>query len=91
MQQSRRPQRGSKYRPLADFLARRRRANVRVTFTEIEEILGFPLPDNPQVDSSWWRTTNAAHVRMWQANGWEARLLVRERAVIFTRIVPHEG
>src|SRR4051812_1979705 len=42
--------RPTKCQPIADFLAAQHRDIVRVIFTEIETLLGFPLPENAQVD-----------------------------------------
>lgn len=44
----------SKYAPLASFLRRQKRAEVDLTFRDIERIVGGILPKAAAVDA-WWR------------------------------------
>lgn len=44
----------AKYAPLASFLRRQKRAEVNLTFRDIERIVGGILPKAAAVDG-WWR------------------------------------
>jgi hypothetical protein len=57
----------SKYDPLSRWLTRRISKRVPATFTEIEEILGFPLPPAARKRRPWWANDRKNHV---QAKAW---------------------
>jgi hypothetical protein len=54
-----------KYAPLERYLAASGKNTVELTFQEIEDILGFKLPDSAYKHSPWW--SNGGHS---QANAW---------------------
>ena len=43
----------SKYKPLADYLSISGKDKVKLTFNEIEKILGFKLPDSARKYSAF--------------------------------------
>jgi len=57
----------SKYDPLADALAETAENRRRITFAEIERILGAPLPPTARKDNAWWANNANGHS---QARGW---------------------
>ena len=57
-----------KYDPLARYLEQIDRRAIRLTFSRIEEILGFPLPASAHKYAEWW----ANHLGNSQAAGWMA-------------------
>lgn len=63
-----------KYRPLYDYLSQKTDDIVHMTFTEIEDILGFSLPASFQRHPSFWaNNTNGQHhhCRAWLDAGYK--------------------
>jgi hypothetical protein len=61
----------SKYQPLADHLAAYSGNVWPATFSEIEAVLGFPLPKAARGQSAWWSNeSHASHTRAWTGPGW---------------------
>jgi hypothetical protein len=62
----------SKYDPLQARLARERAARVRLTFKEIESVVGFPLPESARRYAQWWANVGGSHVQAeaWMGAGW---------------------
>lgn len=62
------PGRRSRYVPLRDYLANRDDHEVKLSFAQIEELVG-PLPDSARSHRAWW--SNSSHVaRAWRDVGW---------------------
>ena len=47
------------YRPLHKYLDDRFADTVVLTFSQIEDILGFTLPDAARVEQEWWADADA--------------------------------
>lgn len=64
----------SKYDPLRSALERERASSVPMSFRDIEEILGFPLPRSARQYQPWWANTGGSHVhaQSWLKAGWRA-------------------
>lgn len=75
----------TKYQPLVDHVAAQAEGRVTLSFTAIEAIVGGPLPETMQVDTSLWNKADKALVWRLQDLGWRARLDRRNRCVHFTR------
>lgn len=60
----------SKYDPLADWLNKQNMSVITLTFTEIEEILGFPLCKSAHTYSVWWGETHVQAVA-WKSAGYK--------------------
>jgi hypothetical protein len=62
----------SKYDPLAAFLKEAHGRDVRMTFAEIENILGFPLPASKR-HPAWWSNsaTNNTMTEVWLSAGYK--------------------
>ncbi len=78
-----------KYAPLAAFLRRQKRAEVDLTFRDIERIVGGILPKAAAVDG-WWRADPEGslmpqHIAFADA-GFVAEPRTREETVRFVRI-----
>jgi hypothetical protein len=58
----------SKYDPLFRYLSRLSDP-ADVTFTDVEEILGFPLPKSARRYAAWWSNSGGTHV---QSQAWAA-------------------
>ncbi|WP_426615753.1 DUF7662 domain-containing protein [Bradyrhizobium sp. McL0616] len=80
----------SAYDPLRRKLESMRGQAVRLTFSEIEEILGRPLPASASKFSAWWgneSSRKAGHTQAmaWLDAGFKARVSLKQRAVEFHR------
>ena len=78
----------AKYTPLASFLRRQKRAEVDLTFRDIERIVGGILPKAAAVDG-WWRADPSAplmpqHIAFADA-GFVAEPQMRSEIVRFVR------
>ena len=59
-----------KYQSLYQYLENRYANTVVLTFAQIEDLLGFTLPDSARVDQEWWANndpndTPQPHSRSW--------------------------
>lgn len=81
----------SKYSPLASHLEALAASEVRLTFKEIEEILGDSLPASAHKFKAWW-ANQAAHpshpwATEWMEAGWMSDgLCLSEEWVRFKRV-----
>jgi HNH endonuclease len=79
------------YKSLADYLSHSVPDHVRLTFHEVEQILGFSLPDSARKYSAWWSNsrTKDSHTwaHLWLDAGWEKESLnLAEKWVTFRRV-----
>jgi hypothetical protein len=65
----------SKYEPLQQFLASVGGTVHRMSFREIEQILGFKLPKSAYEHEAWWsnNATGHSHARAWMKFGWRTQ------------------
>lgn len=80
-----------KYAPLYRHLSARTGPRWRVSFSELEAILGFELPDSARLYRPWWsnqkRGAGHSHALAWQAAGWKTREVDLEaEALVFSRV-----
>jgi len=79
----------SSYKPLADFLARKRGDQWDATFADVEQALGRPLPQSAYRYNAWWANqTGPGHSQThgWRSVGWRtAKLDLERRRVRFER------
>ena len=81
----------SKYEPLPQFLASAPGSVKRLSFTEIEGILGFKLPKSAYEHEAWWSNngTGHSHARAWLNAGWRTQEIdLSGRKVTFHRLRP---
>ena len=68
------PQRGDgeagEYRLLYKYLRDRFSDRLVLTFGQIEDLLGFPLPVAARAEREWWGTTPAVADRSKQSEAW---------------------
>lgn len=79
----------AKYDPLYEYLKSREQGYWRASMTEIEKILGSPLPPSAKRQQSWWsNVSNSTHVQAaaWMNAGWETSDVVPGGKVTFTRV-----
>ena len=80
----------SKYSPLSDYLARQTATVVKLSFAEVEALLGAPLARTARVNANWWCNEDPAktrHVqcRAWAGQGFRAEVKMARRVVWFYR------
>lgn len=80
----------SVYDPLRRELESTRERTIRLTFSEIEDILGRPLPVSAYKFSAWWgneSSRKAGHTQAmaWLDAGFAARVSLKQRSVEFHR------
>src|ERR1700733_4042932 len=79
----------SKYEALPQFLASRNLASHRMSFREIESVLGFKLPKSAYEHEAWWsnNATGHSHARAWMKFGWRTESVdLTKRKVTFQRL-----
>ncbi len=84
----------SKYDPLRHFLADSQFNEVRVTFAEIEKLLGFGLPEKSQRIRAWWSNnpSNNVMTKAWLAAGYKSEQVdIEGRKLVFRRVKPRGG
>jgi hypothetical protein len=79
----------SSYKPLAEFLSRRRGDQWDASFDEVERALGRPLPQSAYRYNAWWANqTGPGHSQTqgWRSVGWRtAKLDLERKRVRFER------
>jgi len=80
----------AEYRALHKFLSTRFADTVVLTFAQIEDLLGFALPDVARHEPDWWTDGRASGTASVQASSWTqanrtARPNLRAKTVTFDR------
>ena len=63
-------QRTSKYSPLSVYLSQARKTTITLTFAQLDEILGFPLPASAKRHQAFWANQSDTRIRPW-ARAWQ--------------------
>ena len=77
-----------KYAPLKGWLEARTEQRLRVSFAEMEAILGFELPRSARLHRPWWANSFGAHVQAaaWLDAGWQtAEVDLAGETLVFVR------
>lgn len=78
-----------KYEPLLRFLqSRSDSSSIRLSFGEIDEILGFRLPRSARDHQAWWSNTRQghSHAAAWLDAGWRTGSLdLKSQSVSFAK------
>lgn len=75
----------SKYDPLASSL-RHSTGRVVLSFSDIEEILGVPLPSSARRHAAWWSNSGGTHVQShaWLSAGYRtAQIDIEQERLVF--------
>jgi hypothetical protein len=59
-----------RYRLLYEYLEHRYAVSVVLTFGQIEDLLGFTLPDVARTDQEWWTTTGLGTTEVQCSDAW---------------------
>ncbi|MFK7693313.1 hypothetical protein [Paenibacillus sp. HJGM_3] len=79
----------SKYDPLKDYLSNR--VTLKMTYSEIENILGFTLPPSAYKRKQWWHNETHGHehnhtqLNAWEGAGWKVKDVELGEYIIFHR------
>ena len=77
------------YRPLYEFLNSRFADRVVLTFGQIEDLLGFPMPASARTEIEWWTRPDRPDVEQqqaWQLAKRTAEPNLRAMTVAFERV-----
>lgn len=76
-----------KYLPIADFLDAQRQGRLRMSFAEVEKILGARLPKSAVEYQAWWANDPGhSQAKAWMEAGWQTENLnLSARTVEFVR------
>lgn len=77
----------AKYRGLAEYLLSSNETRVALSYTQIEDILGFALPDTARKfkQSYWANTETHSYASSWMAVGYKARVDTESDTVTFIK------
>jgi predicted HNH restriction endonuclease len=79
----------SKYKPLADHLAALDVSQTRLTYVEIESLIGAPLPPSAHNHAAWWSNADRGKngwSNLWKRAGWvRGDFSLLEKWVVFQR------
>lgn len=65
-----------KYLPIADFLGAQETGRVRLGFSDVESILGAPLPKSAAEYQAWWANDPGhSQAKAWMEAGWQTENL----------------
>ncbi len=84
-------QSSSKYRPLTAHLRAQRGAQVRMSFAEIERVLGAKLPPSATSHRAWWSNNplNNVMTKAWLEAGFHSEQVdLNGRKLVFRRLRP---
>ena len=84
----------SRYTKLAAYLQDQKVERIRLTFSEIEDIIGSPLPPSAYEHRSWWANNSKSHVQsqQWLDAGWRVSTInMTEGAIVFVRAKEREA
>jgi hypothetical protein len=77
-----------KYEPLTEFLQKQPSGEVRMSFAQIERVVGFKLPPVAQRHRAWWSNspTNNVMTRAWLDAGFRSEQVdMTARKLVFRR------
>lgn len=76
----------SKYDPLTRHLRKSSHDRLKMSFLEIEQVLGFPLPKSARTYDAWWLDrspgTTHSHAKAWLDGGRQVENVDRNAAVV---------
>ena len=77
----------AKYRGLAEYVLPSNETRVTLTYSQIEQILGFALPDTARKfkQSYWANTETHSYASSWMAVGYKTRVDVDNDTVTFVK------
>ena len=80
-----------KYDPLHERLSETKAREVRLSFDEIEGLLGATLPKGAREKKTWWDSSDTGHATAWVEAGFEADVDLDGETVVYRRTVASEN
>ena len=80
-----------KYDPLNERLRETRGREVRLSFAEIEQLLGAGLPKVARERRTWWANDDSGHAAAWTGAGFQADVDLDGQVVTYRRAVDEGG
>ena len=83
----------SRYAPLADYLRKSGRAEIPMTFDDIEEVIGSKLPPRASTHRAWFSNnpTSNPMTRAWLAAGYRSTDVdMAKRKLVFRKTLPEQ-
>lgn len=83
-----------KYEPLARYLDKLEVDNWDARFSDVERVLGFPLPRSAHEYPAWWANQDGGHsqTKGWREAGWEtSKVDLSAKRLRFVRHRPRRG
>lgn len=79
----------AKYRPLTEYLLSSKETRITLSYSQIENILGFTLPDTARnfKQAFWANTFTHSYASSWLAVGYKTRVDVDKDTVTFVKNV----
>jgi hypothetical protein len=79
-----------KYSPLYEYLVKQDGNECQLTFSKIEEILNFALPNSARIHRPWWANQGErgghSHALSWEMAGWKTTNVNMEKeSIAFVR------
>jgi len=78
-----------KYDKFGDHIGQSNSDKIKLTFTEVEEILGFPLPESSRIHRPWWANDkyHSQAVDGWIKHGWRVSYVsMKDQIVVFEKL-----
>ena len=78
----------SKYDLLNEYLSNCRKEKLTLTIKQIEDILGFKLPNTAYTKNAWWGNNDNRHVKAksWLKSGYNTKDIKLGESVTFIKI-----
>ncbi|WP_226087492.1 hypothetical protein [Mesobacillus sp. S13] len=76
-----------KYLPIYNYLCSIKKKETTLSFKEIEELLGFPLPKSAYIHNAWWANDigNHTQAKSWLMAGWKTKNVDLRKTVTFIK------
>lgn len=76
-----------KYIPLSHYFQAATNSSIRLSFSEIEQIMGQTLPNAAYLNKSWWKKSKppAKHFHAWADSGYRVTEVEPDRYVVFEK------
>jgi hypothetical protein len=78
----------TKYTPLQTFLQTSPNSHETLTFSQVERIIGFPLPSSASTHRPWWGNNVGTHTQAqaWLDAGWRVESVSLGHSVTFAKV-----
>ena len=75
----------TKYEPITTYLNLCKKQRVKLTYSEIEDILGFDLPISSRKYREWWANGGHSYSVAWLEAGYKTTDVVLGESVVFIK------